>query len=89
VSCCVSPSYQLKGDMQMKPEQDSPAADRLEGVEEIADFMGVRPRRARHLIDRGEWPAGHEGPGRLVGSKEVYRRIWKQLTGGNANAAKR
>jgi hypothetical protein len=49
------------------------AQDLLHGAREIADFLGIEERQARHQIDRGNIPVTRMGR-LIIGSKEVLRR---------------
>jgi hypothetical protein len=55
-------------------------ADKLTGIKEIADFRGEKPRRTRHLIDKGVIPHGYEG-NLIVASRRRLRREWAKTAG--------
>ena len=43
-------------------------SDLLDGIEEIANFIGLEVRRTKYLLKTGRLPAGHLGK-RWLGSK--------------------
>lgn len=59
----------------------SPAEDRLQGVQQIADFLGVPKRRAQHLIERNQIPYGNEGRC-IVASKCVLAEHYRRCVSG-------
>jgi hypothetical protein len=65
------------------PIGDAPldiAADRLSGAKAIAAFLGITPRRAVVLLERGVLPAGKEGR-TWIASRQALREHYRQLTG--------
>jgi len=56
------------------------AADRLSGAKAIATFLGITPRRAVFLLERGFLPAGKEGR-TWIASRRALREHYRRLTG--------
>ena len=56
------------------------AEDRLEGAEQIGQFIGnLTPRETRRLLEKGHWPCWREG--RLyVASKAALFAHWRAMT---------
>jgi hypothetical protein len=66
--------------MQMHDDDDDTIADdRLEGLEQIAAFIGTKPRRTYHLIQTQQLPGVAREGDKLIGSKEILRRYWRDL----------
>jgi hypothetical protein len=66
-------------------DPDSPGADRLDGVPQIATFMGVSERVARYKLSKGLWPYTMEGQ-RYIASKRALTKHWVKSTGGTPAA---
>jgi hypothetical protein len=63
-----------KAEQTMSNEDKMPLADDLlHGAAEIAEFLGLEERQARHQIDRGNIPVTRMGR-LIVGSKSALRR---------------
>jgi hypothetical protein len=65
-------------------QADETKRDLLEGAAEIAEFLGklglkVTPRRAFHLCERGQIPAGKLGGG-WIASRRAIRAHFQRLT---------
>lgn len=58
------------------------AADRLSGAKAIATFLGITTRRANHLLETGQIPAGKEGR-TWIASRQALRDHYRRLTGGS------
>lgn len=56
------------------------ATDRLSGAKAIAAFLGITPRRAVVLLERGALPAGKEGR-TWIASRQALREHYRRLTG--------
>ena len=67
-------------------DASTPAADRLDGAQAIARYLGITPRQVRYRAERGLLPHGREGE-RMVGSKRALDAYWRQLTSSQNIAA--
>jgi hypothetical protein len=56
------------------------SADRLDGGQEIADFLGVPLERARYLIRCGLIPFAREGRN-IIASRRALREHYARMTG--------
>lgn len=57
--------------------------DLLRGAEAIGKFLGLTPRQAFNLLDRGTIPAGKEGKA-WIASKTSLREHYRRLASGKA-----
>jgi hypothetical protein len=54
--------------------------DKLEGAQEIAEFLGTNVPRVRHLIRFGLIPYGKEGANRIIASRRALREHYARAT---------
>jgi phage terminase Nu1 subunit (DNA packaging protein) len=52
------------------------ATDILVGAEEIADFLGWKPRRVRYLAEQGELPVFRVGHGQTLHARKSTLTRW-------------